>query len=129
MGVDGGVEDEGGRVRKEREESLDEEEGAAEVGADGVVEGFGSPGFDRLQLGDAGVQEKDVELSEGALDLGGEGRLVGGSCIGGEAEDGVAELLTDGRKGGGAAGRDGDAGSFGDKEGGRFRVRCRWRRR
>ncbi|TIX36696.1 MAG: hypothetical protein E5V36_25150, partial [Mesorhizobium sp.] len=68
MCVDRAAEDDRRRVRKQRNERLDQEVRPLEVDIDAPVKRGLGPVAKRAQVGDTGIEEESVELAEGFLD-------------------------------------------------------------
>ncbi|MCY1237002.1 hypothetical protein D9M72_496820 [compost metagenome] len=116
MGVDRGVEHDRCRLGKDRQQGLDQEIRTLEIDGERAVEACLVPLFDRLQLGDAGIDEQDIERAEGGADLFSDGGLAGD--IAGIGLDDQSCLAKDGAGFGNVlriGAGDGDPCTFGDE--------------
>src|SRR5258708_23777584 len=64
VGVDGRIQNDGSWVCKEGQQSLNEEIRTAYIDVEGMVECGFVPLLDGLQVGQAGINEEDIEISK-----------------------------------------------------------------
>jgi hypothetical protein len=114
---DGGGEDDGTALAEERQQALELEERAADVDVEHVVVAGGGGGFERGELGDAGVEKDAVEMVHVFFHLGAEGeRGFEGAGVGLQENRAFRERGLGGGEVFGIAAGDDDPGALGSEE-------------